>query len=99
MSSRWPDTYAATGARSLINRMVALDLRFTLADNDLPKVTRTCDIAGVDVAFPLLHESVVDLSARLHDIGKCAISNEVLRKPLHRREIADSLARAFSGER
>ena len=37
----------------------------SLADNDLPKVTRTCDIAGVDVAFPLLHESVVDLSTTL----------------------------------
>jgi asparagine synthase (glutamine-hydrolysing) len=59
------DTYTATRARSLINRMVALDLKFTLADNDLPKVTRTCDIAGVDVAFPLLHESVVDLSTTL----------------------------------
>lgn len=59
------ETYTATEARSLINRMVALDLKFTLADNDLPKVTRTCDIAGVDVAFPLLHESVVDLSTTL----------------------------------
>jgi hypothetical protein len=59
------ETYTATQARSLINRMVALDLKFTLADNDLPKVTRTCDIAGVDVAFPLLHESVVDLSTTL----------------------------------
>ena len=45
--------------------MLALDLKFTLADNDLPKVTRTCDIAGIDVAFPLLHESVVDFSAAL----------------------------------
>lgn len=58
-------TYAATDARSLINHLVALDLKFTLADNDLPKVTRTCDLAGVDVAFPLLHESVVDLSTTL----------------------------------
>ena len=57
--------YSATQAKSAINRMLELDLKFTLADNDLPKVTRTCDLAGVDVAFPLLHESVVDLSARL----------------------------------
>ena len=52
-------------ARSLINRMLAIDLKFTLADNDLPKVTRMCDLAGVDVAFPLLHESVVSFSAML----------------------------------
>ena len=57
--------YADSNARSLINRMLALDWRFTLADNDLPKVTRACDIASVDVAFPMLHESIVDLSMRL----------------------------------
>ncbi len=57
--------YADAQAQSLINRLLALDLRFTLADNDLPKVTRTCDLAGVDVAFPLLHEAVVDLSVML----------------------------------
>jgi asparagine synthase (glutamine-hydrolysing) len=57
--------YADAQAKSLINRLLALDLKFTLADNDLPKVTRTCDIAGVDIAFPLLHESVVELSAAL----------------------------------
>lgn len=57
--------YDEADAASLINRMLALDIKFTLADNDLPKVTRMCDIAGVDVAFPLLHEDVVDMSATL----------------------------------
>ncbi|HXF47557.1 MAG TPA: asparagine synthase-related protein [Burkholderiaceae bacterium] len=50
---------------SLINQMLGIDLRFTLTDNDLPKVTRTCELAGADVAFPLLDESVVEFSARL----------------------------------
>jgi len=50
---------------SLINQMLGVDLRFTLADNDLPKVTRTCEMAGVEVAFPLLDEKVVEFSARL----------------------------------
>ncbi|MGE5522219.1 MAG: asparagine synthetase B family protein [Rhodospirillaceae bacterium] len=57
--------YEASNARSLINRMLALDLRFTLADNDLPKVRRSCELAGVDVQFPLLHDSLVAFSARL----------------------------------
>jgi asparagine synthase (glutamine-hydrolysing) len=57
--------YGGIDAESLTNRMLGLDLKFTLADNDLPKVTRMCDTAGVDVAFPLLHESVVEFSARL----------------------------------
>jgi asparagine synthase (glutamine-hydrolysing) len=59
------EAYHSNKASSLINRLLALDLEFTLADNDLPKVTRTCDLAGVDVAFPLLHQSVVDVSAML----------------------------------
>jgi asparagine synthase (glutamine-hydrolysing) len=50
---------------SLINQMLGIDLRFTLADSDLPKVTRMCELAGVDVAFPLLDDDVVEFSARL----------------------------------
>jgi len=63
--ARLEQVYAGTHAQSLINRMLALDAKFTLADNDLPKVTRACEIAGVDVAFPLLHDAVVDFSATL----------------------------------
>lgn len=55
----------AIRARSLINRMLAIDLKLTLADNDLPKVTRMCDLAGVDVRFPLLDERIVAFSAHL----------------------------------
>ena len=58
-------TYDSAHADSLINRMLALDIKFTLADNDLPKVARMCELAGVDVTFPMLHESVVDFSATL----------------------------------
>lgn len=63
--SRLTQTYASSTAQSLINRILGLDFKFTLADNDLPKVTRTCDVAGIDVAFPLLHEALVDFSATL----------------------------------
>jgi asparagine synthase (glutamine-hydrolysing) len=57
--------YADAHAGSLINRMLALDLRFTLADNDLPKVTRACELAGIDVRFPLLDDAVVSFSSTL----------------------------------
>lgn len=57
--------YESAHASSIINRLLALDLKFTLADNDLPKVTRMCDRAGVDVAFPLLDDAVVSFSAAL----------------------------------
>ena len=45
--------------------MLAYDWRFTLADNDLPKVTGTTQLAGIEVGFPLLADAVVDLSLRL----------------------------------
>jgi len=59
------EAYGDCTANSLINRMLALDLRITLADNDLPKVTRACELAGVNAEFPLLDDDVVDLSAHL----------------------------------
>lgn len=52
-------------ANALINRMLAFDWRFTLADNDLPKVIGTTELAGVDVAFPLLDDDLVDFSMTL----------------------------------
>jgi asparagine synthase (glutamine-hydrolysing) len=45
--------------------MLALDLKFTLADNDLPKVLRSCELARIDVRFPLLSDALVTFSARL----------------------------------
>jgi asparagine synthase (glutamine-hydrolysing) len=57
--------YNCARAHSLINRMLALDLRFTLADNDLPKVTRACELAGLDVGFPMLDDAVVSFSSAL----------------------------------
>jgi asparagine synthase (glutamine-hydrolysing) len=59
------DEYFNPTARSLINRMLALDLKITLADSDLPKVIRSCELAGLPVAFPMLDDRVVDFSASL----------------------------------
>jgi asparagine synthase (glutamine-hydrolysing) len=59
------ELWDATPGDALINRMLALDFRLTLADNDLPKVTRMCALAGIDVAFPMLHDPVIDLSLAL----------------------------------
>jgi asparagine synthase (glutamine-hydrolysing) len=59
------EAHAPYAGCSMINQLLGIDLRFTLADNDLPKVTRMCELAGVDVAFPLLDERVVELSAAL----------------------------------
>jgi asparagine synthase (glutamine-hydrolysing) len=52
-------------AKSLINRQLAMDIKFTLADNDLRKVIRSCELAGLAVAFPLLDDRVVAFSLGL----------------------------------
>jgi asparagine synthase (glutamine-hydrolysing) len=57
--------YRLGRGHSQINQMLALDLKFTLADNDLPKVVKACELAGVEVAFPFLNEAMVEFSSRL----------------------------------
>ena len=59
------EAYFNPTASSLINRQLAMDMKFTLADNDLPKVCRACELAGLPVAFPMLDQRVVDFSLRL----------------------------------
>ena len=58
------DEYGAVDADP-VNRMLFSDWRFTLADNDLRKVTGTCQLAGVDVRFPLLDDEVIDFSIKV----------------------------------
>jgi len=48
-----------------LNRMLYLDWQQTLADNDLRKVTRMCQLAGVDVVYPMLDDDVVAFSCRV----------------------------------
>jgi asparagine synthase (glutamine-hydrolysing) len=57
--------YQGADARSSLNRMLAMDLQFTLADNDLYKVNRMCDLAGVEVAYPFLNDDLVAFSTSL----------------------------------
>jgi asparagine synthase (glutamine-hydrolysing) len=59
------EVYDRTESHSYINRMLHLDLKFTLADNDLRKVSRACELAGVAVRYPLLDEALVAFSAKL----------------------------------
>ncbi|MES3020542.1 MAG: asparagine synthase-related protein [Pseudomonadota bacterium] len=63
-------SYWQTPGCSQINQMLALDMQYTLADNDLPKVNRACELAGVEAAFPFLGDAVVAFSARLRPSDK-----------------------------
>jgi len=54
---------ARTGSE--VNRTLAFDWRFTLADSDLPKVRGTTALAGVSVRFPFLADEVLAFSLKL----------------------------------
>lgn len=57
--------WAQTDGQPLVNRMLAFDWRFTLADNDLPKVLGTTELAGIEVGFPLLSDELLAFSLTL----------------------------------
>jgi asparagine synthase (glutamine-hydrolysing) len=57
--------YSGAGARSDLNRLLYLDVKMTLADNDLRKVLGTAEMAGVRARFPLLDYKLAELSGRI----------------------------------
>jgi asparagine synthase (glutamine-hydrolysing) len=56
---------AAPEATSELNRLLYLDVKMTLADNDLRKVIGTAELADVQVRFPFLDHELVQLSAEI----------------------------------
>ena len=59
------DTYDHTDSASYLNRMLHLDMKFTLADNDLRKVNGMTEAAGIEVRYPLLDDAMVALSGEV----------------------------------
>jgi asparagine synthase (glutamine-hydrolysing) len=59
------DQYRDSASSSAVNSMLHLDLKHVLADNDLRKVTRMCEAAGVEARFPLLDEPIIAFAAAL----------------------------------
>jgi asparagine synthase (glutamine-hydrolysing) len=81
-----------------LNRLLYIDMKFTITDNDLRKVTTMSEKAGIKVAYPLLGYGLVDFAAsipaslkvrgtRLRYIFKSALSNflpnATIRKKKH----------------
>ena len=52
-------------ADHVLNRILGLDLKLTLADNDIPKVSGMCELAGIDVAYPFLSDELVEFALAL----------------------------------
>jgi asparagine synthase (glutamine-hydrolysing) len=64
------EVWFSVGHASELNRHLAFDWRYTLAEADLPKVSVSARLAGVEPRFPMLDHAVVDFSLRLRDIDK-----------------------------
>lgn len=59
------ERYAACKSQHPVDQMLFLDWKNTLADNDLVKVSKMCEMAGVEVRFPLLDKRLIDFSCKI----------------------------------
>ena len=59
------EVYDRADSKSYINRMLHLDIKFTLADNDLRKVGVMAEAAGIEVRYPLMDDAIVDFSGEI----------------------------------
>jgi len=57
--------YETAQAHSELNRLLYLDLKITIGDDDLFKVTRMAELAGVGVRFPMLDPRLVEFTGTL----------------------------------
>jgi asparagine synthase (glutamine-hydrolysing) len=57
--------FRKAAAKSELNRILYLDIKMTLADNDLRKVSGTAEMAGVNVRYPLLDDRLAESSGRI----------------------------------
>ncbi|WAR46174.1 asparagine synthetase B family protein [Methylomonas rapida] len=64
------ESYWRPEQASTLNRMLYMDWKTTLHDNDLVKVNRMCELAGVEVGYPLLDQRIVDLSCKIPSASK-----------------------------
>ena len=84
-SSLLQQVYHRPTDTSTLNRMLYLDWQFTLADNDLRKVSHMCAVAGVDVTFPMLDDKLVEFACQIPGSWKIKGKNlrHFYKKALH----------------
>jgi asparagine synthase (glutamine-hydrolysing) len=57
--------YSQAPARDHLDRLLYVDVKITLGDSDLPKVTCMSELAGIRARFPFLDRSVAEFSGRI----------------------------------
>jgi asparagine synthase (glutamine-hydrolysing) len=90
------DAYDRADTDSILQRMLHLDLKITLADNDLRKVGVACALADVRVGYPFLDDDVVDFSAR---VPPRLLIRHFRRRWFFKQAIKDFLPRATLAKR
>ncbi|TXC66417.1 hypothetical protein FSC37_12905 [Piscinibacter aquaticus] len=68
--------YAQASADCTLHRLMYLDLKMTIADNDVVKVVRAARSAGVDVMFPYLDPRLIEFTGRLPGSDKVRGNNK-----------------------
>ncbi len=59
----WRRHYVESGSPDMLASMLHMDMRITIADNDLLKVNTACRLADIDVTYPMLDEDLVSFAA------------------------------------
>jgi asparagine synthase (glutamine-hydrolysing) len=57
--------YSSALASSDLNRLMFIDVNMILGDDDIPKVMRTSESAGIEVRFPYLDHLLAEFSGRI----------------------------------
>ena len=82
------ESYHRPEQASSVNRMLYMDWKTTLHDNDLVKVNKMCEMAGVTVRYPLLTLEIIELSCKIPSADK--LQSKELRK-FYKQAMADFL--------
>jgi asparagine synthase (glutamine-hydrolysing) len=57
--------YEQAPASDHLDRLLYVDVKMTLGDSDLPKVTQMSELAGIQTRFPFLDRAVAEFSGRV----------------------------------
>jgi len=60
--TRMNETWAEVPDAHVVDRMLYFDWKFVLADSDLRKVGRMCELAGIEVRYPMLDTGLLEFS-------------------------------------
>ncbi len=59
------DHFNSASAKSELNQLLYMDVKITLADNDLRKVNGTAELAGIQVRYPMLDRRLMEFSGTI----------------------------------